>query len=282
MTDNTTRRHVTMVAAIVAAFSVLSPLCMAAQDSVPPPPQTPLVTASDWWTLGAFVAGTALAAPFDAHMAQQFQRPSVHRNRTLDHTASGIRTLGDPGALILSVGAYTAGRITHHPTLADVGLHATEAAVVSGIATGVIKQLVGRARPYVVSNYDATVFKPLRWESGYSSFPSGHTTAAFATAAAVSAELSRSDFARTHRVVVRVVTPMLYGTASLVGLSRMYHNAHWGSDVVAGAGLGTLAGHMVVRMQHNGAPSHVERWLLPSRVAPSVDGAVVAWSVPFR
>jgi membrane-associated phospholipid phosphatase len=34
--------------------------------------------------------------------------------------------------------------------------------------------------------------------------------------------------------------------ASLVAFSRLYHNAHWTSDVVAGALIGTLVGRTVV------------------------------------
>ena len=72
--------------------------------------------------------------------------------------------------------------------------------------------------------------------------PSGHTTASFAVATAL---------ARTMRVrtpgAARVMTPLLYTTASLVGVARVHSGRHWSSDVAAGAMVGTLSGLLVTR-----------------------------------
>jgi membrane-associated phospholipid phosphatase len=117
-------------------------------------------------------------------------------------------------------------------------------------------------------------------------FLSGHTTVAFAAAAAVSAEVARSDLARRHPAAVGAVAPLLYGGAALVGVSRMYHDAHWASDVVAAAGVGTLAGRAIVRLQHatprGPGERRIERWLLPTTVAPVAGGIVIGWSGTFR
>ena len=65
--------------------------------------------------------------------------------------------------------------------------------------------------------------------SAYSSFPSGHTAEAFA-----SAEFMRLEY--------RDISPWYgilgYGMAICTGYLRMYNNKHWLSDVVAGAGIG--------------------------------------------
>jgi membrane-associated phospholipid phosphatase len=68
--------------------------------------------------------------------------------------------------------------------------------------------------------------------SSYTSFPSGHTAEAFA-----SAEFMRMEYKK--------VSP-LYGIAGYLmagttGYLRMYNNKHWFSDVVAGAGVGILS-----------------------------------------
>ena len=39
-----------------------------------------------------------------------------------------------------------------------------------------------------------------------------------------------------------LVAPVMFGGASLVGVSRMYHDKHWASDVVLGAAVGTFSG----------------------------------------
>lgn len=62
------------------------------------------------------------------------------------------------------------------------------------------------------------------------SFPSGHTAEAF-----VSAEFLHLEYrGRVHWTVVASG----YVVASSVAYLRMYHNKHWFSDVIAGAGIG--------------------------------------------
>ncbi len=217
----------------------------------------------------------------DVHLAREFQRPSVHRSSGLSHTASVVRAAGDPGALLFSVGLFATGRWSKRRALADAGLHATEAVLVSGFATGVLKGIVGRARPYTVLDSSASVLRPFRRGGGYTSFPSGHTTVAFAAASALSRELAQSDFMRAHRTLAPFATPVLFSAASAVGLSRMYHDAHWASDVIAGAGIGTLSGRIFVRAQHDGAPDRVDRWLLPASITPSANGAALTWHFEF-
>ncbi len=68
--------------------------------------------------------------------------------------------------------------------------------------------------------------------SSFTSFPSGHTSEAFA-----SAEFLRQEY--------RDVSPWYgiagYAVAATTGYFRMYNNKHWLSDVVAGAGVGIIS-----------------------------------------
>src|SRR5207249_897522 len=105
--------------------------------------------------------------------------------------------------------------------------------------------------------------------------PSGHTTAAFAAAAAVTSESRRWWPNGTW-----LVAPAMYGGATLVGLSRMYNNAHWASDVALGAGIGTFAGLKVVRYSHAHPDNLIDRVILSTRLAPAATGGLtVHWTI---
>jgi membrane-associated phospholipid phosphatase len=92
------------------------------------------------------------------------------------------------------------------------------------------KFLVGRSRPF--NDEGPYHFKPLH---GGLSFPSGHSTQAFAMAAVV------SEYADNPWGSVAA-----YGGAVLVGLARMEQRSHFVSDVVAGALIGTLSAKAVM------------------------------------
>ena len=253
-----------------------SALAQERQPSVPTPPSSPPAQARSatdstpvWFThrdrmaAAGFAGATLLALPFDRAAAHRFQQPALHRNVRVAGAATGIGWLGDPGALALSAGTFVIGRVTQHNGLADAGLHSTQAIVFGGATTNALKFIIGRARPREVIGGEAFVFRPGRGISDYASFPSGHTTAAFAAASAVSAQLACSTFATSHPRIGRVAPFLLYSAAALVGVSRMYHDAHWASDVVAGAGIGTLSGQVTVRRLHHGTTrNRFDRWLL--------------------
>lgn len=94
----------------------------------------------------------------------------------------------------------------------------------ASLVTSLIKDSVERARPFQA---DPSV-EALATPSGFS-FPSAHTSTAFAAAMAVAI------------ICPRLRWPLL-GLAAVVGLSRMYLGVHYGIDVAAGAALGILLG----------------------------------------
>ena len=92
--------------------------------------------------------------------------------------------------------------------------------IASKAITPALKELTGRERP---NGGDADAF------------PSNHATQAFAVASVIAA----------HYDDRRWVKWVAYGVATGVGISRVYHGAHWTSDVLAGAAIGSLVGHTV-------------------------------------
>lgn len=96
-----------------------------------------------------------------------------------------------------------------------------------------IKPLVTRARPWVVMDG----FASLVTSSDPNSFPSGHTTAAFAFGVALCLTLPQK-WAKAAAIAA----------AALMGLSRLYVGVHFPTDVVAGMVIGTVCGVLASRL----------------------------------
>ncbi|MFT3782432.1 MAG: phosphatase PAP2 family protein [Nibricoccus sp.] len=118
------------------------------------------------------------------------------------------------------------------------------AGIASGVVAPVIKYSVGRERP----NKTESTFK-FRPFSGNYSFPSGHTTQAFAVASVISAHYNQWW-----------IKGAAYGIAGCVGYSRIQQNAHFASDVVAGALIGYSVGRTVVRHNNQSAEKTSVLW----------------------
>jgi hypothetical protein len=135
-----------------------------------------------------------------------------------------------------------------------------EAAGFSSATSYLLKYAGGRERPNKTSDPD-------QWRVGGDSFPSGHTTAAFAIGT-VFAESGNDRFRWTRRILG-------YGMAAYTGYARLKHNAHWLSDTVAGAEIGMSTANFV--MNRRTAPPHgLISW------APLDGGVMVSYSVILR
>ena len=230
---------------------------------------------------GALASGVILAALFarqlDDHYAQRLQDSSTQANEKLHKLATVVRTTTAPGAYIIGTSMYLTGRLVKNDHLAALGLHGTEALLLGEFAGSVIKGLIGRQRPYVTpqNSHSFGFLRGFRGGDKYRSFPSGHTLAAFAAAAAVSSETS--EWWPNTRWIIG---PVLFTGATLTGVSRMYDNKHWASDVIVGAGLGTFAGLKVVRYNNAHPGSRIERLFLSGSIVPTEDGGhAFHWSL---
>lgn len=96
------------------------------------------------------------------------------------------------------------------------------------LVNGLVKSFFRRARPKSVGPHPL----PLRTPRS-SSFPSGHSSAAFFSAALLRGRGAPSS--------------LCYLLAVVVSASRVHVRAHYASDVVAGAALGALLGEVVRR-----------------------------------
>jgi membrane-associated phospholipid phosphatase len=141
-----------------------------------------------------------------------------------------------------------------------------------------VRGVLGRARPSV--NVDSAY--SFHWGKGftkfdYRAFPSLHSAAGFIVASGILQEMRER-----HASGQAIVAPLLYGFALLPGLSRMYLNQHWTSDVYAGAFLGTFIGTRVVHYAHTHRRTKLDRILLGVTPLPTGSGGVmVVGSVPW-
>lgn len=190
----------------------------------------------DWLVAGGSVLGVYVASTLDAPARNWMARQS---DGSVDRVADYVQELGSWGAIGLMGGIYLGGTMAGKP---EIQRMAWDAAIASFIAGGIItpamKYAVGRARPR--QDLGAYHFDPF---GGDLSFPSGHTTQAFALASVI-AESCGSPW----------VSAISYVLAGTVGISRMYHRAHFLSDVTAGAVIGTATGVCVVRYNKQKRP----------------------------
>jgi undecaprenyl-diphosphatase len=97
---------------------------------------------------------------------------------------------------------------------------------VSGIVSQGLKHLFGRARPKLFEVVGPFHFDTFAMNATYASFPSGHAITSFGTALALG------------YFIPRLRWPLL-ALAVLIGISRIVIGAHYPSDVLAGAAIGT-------------------------------------------
>ena len=231
---------------------------------------------------GGFVGATILFFQVDRHVALQAQDEVTQANQFLKGVTKPSELLAWPGSLLIEGSLYAWGTLAKHRRAAEVGWHSSEAIIVATGVTNVLKKFVGRARPYV--SLDPHDFK---FAGGFgvghdrSSFPSGHTTTAFAFAAAVSSE-SRQKWPDKWWSAWLIPVSM-YSGATVVGISRLYHNAHWASDVALGAAIGTFSGIKVIQYAHTHPNNAFDRFMLRARVVPTGDGGMMLfWSPASR
>ncbi len=145
----------------------------------------------------------------------------------LDGIMVFISTLGDGGIcfIVLSV------LLLFFKKTRRIGFVALLALALGALCTNIaLKQIVSRPRPYVTMQ----ALLPLLPSHDPFSFPSGHTTAAFAYCTAIFLQAKNKWY-----------TNALMVFAALMGISRIYVGVHYLTDVFAGVVVGTLCAVVV-------------------------------------
>ena len=178
-------------------------------------------SAWDWIFAGA---GTAALLAADHPLLQALP----HRG-TVKDTGADLSDLGNYYAVYPAAAAmYAFGRMKHDDKLRDTGFLSGEALIDADLVTLVFKVAARRERPYQRDGGG-------HFETGGSSFPSGHSAQAWALASVIAHEYGDHKW----------VPVAAYTYASGVSVARILAQDHFASDVFVGGAIGFFVGRFV-------------------------------------
>ena len=213
---------------------------------------------AEWRSWVGIVALTATSFAFDP--AIRGEAPASPSDSDFGRFGYGVTNLS--GLWPYALGITAVGTIVDRDA-PRIALEMAGGITLASLMTDQLKRATGRARPSQSTDaYDFDAF------GGHMAFPSGHATAAFAIAGAIAAQ-SESPWLRGSAFTL----------AALVGSARVSARAHWTSDVVAGALVGTIVGYETTRrlraLRVGDAPESALRFV------PLADGIGVGTQIPF-
>lgn len=201
-----------------------------------PPPDAPTPPARRGrvlFIICLWLIALALAGGLDRPVAQWVHAHGMDAKAAWNASHKGVvRALKLPGDYLLTLLVAVLLGLFHRQHWRAAGFLLL-AGLVSGV-NGLLKWIVGRHRPVKgihPFHFDWFVggIKGLFHQKDLS-FPSGHACLAFASAAALAILLPRWR-------------GWFYAVAAFVAAERIFENAHYVSDAVAGAGIGVLAAY---------------------------------------
>ncbi|MGH7658414.1 MAG: phosphatase PAP2 family protein [Gemmatimonadales bacterium] len=186
--------------------------------------------------VAAVLGGVVALSVLDEPVQRWAQR---NRTRTTDDISSVFRKEGEPIFYAgVSLTTLAAGVVLQDADVRRAGGRMVAAVLLAGLTSEGIKRLVGRSRPNERAGaFSFHPFTSLDDSAGFStrsSFPSGHTTAAFAIATSLSDDINEP-----------LVSVGLYAFALGTAYSRINDNRHWLSDTALGAVLGIASAKFV-------------------------------------
>lgn len=156
------------------------------------------------------------------------------RNSSLDGVMNGVSISAYPIALAVPLGQFIYSFAKHDDKSIENAAQTVGALAIATSLTLGLKYIINRDRPYITHPQ----YTPYEWDKS-PSFPSGHTSLAFATATSVSLQYKKWY----------VVTPaFLY--AGAVGYSRVHLGSHYPSDVLLGAIIGAGSSFASYKINH--------------------------------
>lgn len=169
------------------------------------------------------------AQNFDINLLRDI---NLHRDKSLDPTFKLISNSTSPISIAAPILIYSIGYFNNDKDLKKKGIFIGETFLVNAFVTTAMKFSIKRNRPFITyPDIDKQA------SGGSSSFPSGHTSTAFATATSLSIA-----FPKWY-----VIVPSFLW-ASSVGYSRMDLGVHYPTDVLAGAIVGSGSAYLTYKL----------------------------------
>lgn len=208
------------------------------------------------------VLGTSiLAMPLDEEMRTISQRNKSTLDGSLLSFANGYGELLYPA--LGTVGIYGLGLGFEDERMRFFSRKTFTSLMVAGVMTTAIKSIVGRSRPFM--NEGSQTYTPFNVHDARLSFPSGHTTIAFAMSASLSKLIDRwwADV-------------LLYSLATGTAYARMHNDRHWLSDTILGGAIGYFATQWVYDTDENTITSSSKTSFIPI-ISPFSLGIIVQY-----
>lgn len=214
-----------------------------------------------WSTVGMATAGASMyvfAAPrmYTLEELEQLHRDSLFDPLGLDVSATRNFSLGAGALSDLTLSAQLLTPLAYNSFLLPNRLDVSgkQVAQLQGIylqtisvgflVNSAVKSLIGRPRPYLYNDSLSLEQKMAMGSDAFRSFYSGHTSTAFSSAA-----YFVSVYGKMHPDdnILPVAIPA-FAVASLTGYLRYEAGAHFFTDILVGALIGTATGYIVPRL----------------------------------
>lgn len=183
--------------------------------------------------LGAFATTATMVT---THADRKIQDYFIENNPLGQPFAFAMLRLGDTTSVILGLSFWGFGSWYDIPVLATAGAAAVQAVAINAAYVQTLKLITGRTRPGE-TNRDDDFFPG--WQERVDNFmhrmswPSGHTSSAFAFVATQHAFFPNEKW-----------LPFIgYPIAAAIGIGMIEGDYHWASEVIAGAVIGTVIGY---------------------------------------
>lgn len=263
--------------AFIAALLVISALSKDADASEPPiaASRSSKVEWHDEWprftawegaatvagTVGVYIAERRLPDPDRARVS--FEVPLLDtgarfllRGRTAN-IQQGFGRYSDIGFRMMAFFPYVvddaiAALVVHRnpEVAAQLFLIDIQALTLSGATQLLLSRAIARERPYVQDCVDGnTLTRTCGTSNDFKSFYSGHAAGAFTSAGLVCVHHQHLPLFGGGPIEAWACTWAL-GVATLTGVARIVNDAHYATDVIAGAGIGWFYGYVMPKLLH--------------------------------